>query len=439
MAIDSWPLSSLGEFVRLHKGVSYKGEFLDKPGPRLLGMGTVELGGGLKLEEARTYSGPINDSQRIRPGELFIAITGITPEGSVIGSPAFLPSYAKGEFAVTHHIARVELKSESKLDVRFLYYLLRGQAFQDYVRGVQTGSTVPTVSIDDVLAFKTSIPPIRVQRSISSVLGSLDEKIELNRQLIRTLTEVARSVFKFWFVEFGPVRAKAEGRWMKGQGIAGVPSETWECWPDSFEDSELGDIPKGWRAGAISDLALLNPESWSRGTRPDILRYVDLSNTKLGRIDAIATYPGGGAPSRAQRILRPGDTIVGTVRPGNQAYALVSEEGLTGSSGFAVLRPRRPEYREFVYLSATSPEIIRDLASLADGSAYPAVRADAVAESPVVLADDRILSSFSASTRPLLTKAASLDRQSNALAAVRDALLPRLLSGEIRIPLNGSR
>ncbi len=99
MAIDSWPLSSLGEFVRLHKGVSYKGEFLDKPGPRLLGMGTVELGGGLKLEEARTYSGPINDSQRIRPGELFIAITGITPEGSVIGSPAFLPSYAKGESA----------------------------------------------------------------------------------------------------------------------------------------------------------------------------------------------------------------------------------------------------------------------------------------------------------------------------------------------------
>lgn len=119
--------------IRLQKGVSYKGEFLDKPGPRLLGLGTIALGGGLMLDKARTYSGPIRNRQRASPGDLILAVVGITPEGSVIGSPALIPPTAAGEFAITHHVAKAEIISKDAADVRFLYYLLRDRDFADYV------------------------------------------------------------------------------------------------------------------------------------------------------------------------------------------------------------------------------------------------------------------------------------------------------------------
>src|SRR5690606_20722666 len=104
--------------------------------------------------------------------------------------------------------------------------------------------------------------------------------------------------------------------------------------------------------GSLKSFAKLNPENWSRADYPDRINYIDLSNTKWGSVEAIVHYSGKNAPSRAQRILRPGDTVVGTVRPGNGSYALISEDGLTGSTGFAVLRPMKSSFREFVYCVA---------------------------------------------------------------------------------------
>jgi len=162
------------------------------------------------------------------------------------------------------------------------------------------------VSLTDMRRMKITVPHLDTQRRIAHILGTLDDKIELNRRTNETLEA----------------------------------------------------IPRGWMAGTLGDMSDLNPESWSRHTRPDFIRYVDLSNTKWGRIEAVAHYNSDEAPSRAQRVLRIGDTIVGTVRPGSGSYALISSEGLTGSTGFAVLRPCSPMYTEFVYLAATSRDNI---------------------------------------------------------------------------------
>jgi len=246
------------------------------------------------------------------------------------------------------------------------------------------------------------------QRRIAVVLGALDDKIELNRKMNRTLEAMAQAIFKSWFIDFD------------GHD------------PADFVDSELGPIPKGWRATTLADLADLNPESWGKSNRPAVLNYVDLSNTKWGRIEATTAYPAEKAPSRAQRVLRPGDTIVGSVRPGNGSYALVSAAGLTGSTGFAVLRPRKPTYASFVYLAATMTENIDRLARLADGGAYPAVRPDLVAGTAVVRGDEEALESFAAAVDPLLTRVAQNEAQSATLATLRDALLPKLISGGCR-------
>lgn len=121
------------------------------------------------------------------------------------------------------------------------------------------------------------------------------------------------------------------------------------------------------------------------------------------------------------------------MRPGNGSYAFVSEKGLTGSTGFALLRPQEAEYGEFVYLATTARENIEALSHLADGGAYPAVRPEEVIATSVIRPDTQLLGRFSQATGPLLAKMAQNERESRILAALRDALLPRLISGELRV------
>jgi len=190
------------------------------------------------------------------------------------------------------------------------------------------------------------IEDLQTQSAIAHILGTLDDKIEHLRRQNETLEAMARALFKAWFVDFEPVRAKMEGRWQRGQSLPGLPAHLYDLFPDRLVESELGEIPEGWEVTSLAEFSSLNPETWTRSTRPKQIHYVDLSNTKWGRIESVANYDADNAPSRAQRVLRPLDTIVGTVRPGNGSYAMISDEGLTGSTGFAVLRPVQREFAD---------------------------------------------------------------------------------------------
>ena len=106
--------------------------------------------------------------------------------------------------------------------------------------------------------WKSPYPPLAEQRAIAHVLGTLDDKIELNRRMNETLEEMARALFKSWFVDFEPVRAKMEGRWRRGQSLPGLPAEHYDLFPDRLVDSELGEIPEGWEVKPLSELRLLN-------------------------------------------------------------------------------------------------------------------------------------------------------------------------------------
>ena len=250
-----------------------------------------------------------------------------------------------------------------------------------------------------------------------------------------TLEEMARALFKSWFVDFDPVRAKMEGRWRRGESLPGLPADLYDLFPDRLVDSELGEIAEGWEVKALGELVELNPKSWSKKNYPLDVMYVDLANTKWGVIESTQHFLWKDAPSRARRILRPGDTIVGTVRPGNGSYSLIESYGLTGSTGFAVLRPSNIRFRELVYLSATALENIERLAHRADGAAYPAVRPEIVSETKVAIptVDNDILDWFPIAAGPILDKMESNKTESRSLAAQRDALLPRLVSGELGV------
>ncbi|MBI3919582.1 MAG: restriction endonuclease subunit S [Betaproteobacteria bacterium] len=327
------------------------------------------------------------------------------------GETAFVPPNL--EFALGQNLVLLRADG-TKVFPPFLRWLVRGLEWWEQIgKFLNVGAVFNSLRCADVPNFELCIPSLFEQRAIAHTLGTLDDKIELNRRMNETLEAMARALFKSWFVDFDPVRAKAEGR------DPGLPKQIADLFPSRFVDSDLGEIPEGWEVATLESVAVLNPEVWTKDTRPVEIRYVDLSNTKWGRVEAVTSFTATNAPSRAQRVLRPGDTIIGTVRPGNGSYALISETGLTGSTGFAVLRPRSANGTEFTYLAATRRDNIDALAHLADGGAYPAVRVEVVAATPIVKPRDGVLSAFAKTTGSFLSKFANNERESRTLAARR--------------------
>lgn len=312
---------------------------------------------------------------------------------------------ATGKFWVNNH-AHI-LQGNELASTRYLEYALLAADITPYL----TGAVMPKLTQGNLNKIELPCPPPEIQNEIVGVLGALDDRIENLRQTNATLEAIAAALFKSWFVDFD-----------------GVP-------PEGMQESELGLIPKGWRAGTLADLSELNASKWTDKKHPPTVRYVDLSSVSSNRIEALNEVQFADAPSRARLHLREGDTIVGTVRPGNRAFAYIHapQANLTGSTGFAVLSPKRAHYASFIYLAATRGEAIERLASLADGAAYPAVRPNVVVATPCVIAPDEVLTEFSSIAQPMLESIGQSSQQAATLAAFRDTLLPRLISGQLRV------
>lgn len=381
----------------------------------------LKRGYDLPAHRRRPGSVPVVSSSGITDYHAESMVTGpgvVTGRSGTLGQVFFLP----GDYWPLNTTLYVQDFKGN--DPRFVSYLLQGINFAAY----SDKSAVPGLNRNDLHQEPVRIPTsVARQRAIAHVLGTLDDKIELNRRMNATLEATVRALFKSWFVDFEPVRAKLEGR------DTGLPAPIADLFPERITGSDSRPLPEGWRQGTLHDLAALNPESWSSRRRPETLSYVDLANTKWGYLESVEFFRWDEAPSRARRVLRRGDTIMATVRPGNGSFALVDEEGLTGSTGFAVLRPRAAADRALVWCAVTAADNLDRLSWLADGAAYPAVRPAEVAATPVAVADSATRAEFSRQADPLLDKIESNKRESRRLRLLRDELQARLLSGKLQL------
>ena len=326
----------------------------------------------------------------------------------------------------------IVLCGKDPADNDYIYYLCREPAFREYAIGRMEGTSGrQRVSWQSIAAYQFAFPSPEERRETARVLSTLDDRITLLRETNATLEAIAQALFKSWFVDFDPVRAKMEGRTPEGMDEA-----TAALFPDGFETSELGEVPRGWKGGTVASVALLNAKSLSPRNPPPEINYLDLAGVKANVFDVPQCYSFADAPSRARRVLQEGDCIVGTVRPGNRSFGFIAtaQNHLIGSTGFAVLSPKQHWMTAFTYLCATRDESIDRLASLADGGAYPAVRPDVVASTPCTLPPDEVMKVFDGAARPLLDAIGANSEQAQTLSTLRDTLLPRLISGQLRLP-----
>jgi type I restriction enzyme S subunit len=362
----------------------------------------------------------------VKPNDLIISCSGTVGRISVIKSTDPIGIISQALLILRPNV--------QELIPQFLYYFLCSPEGQRSLFAASHGAVqqniAPRAVVEKILI---PLPVLPEQENIVGVLKTLDDRITLLRETNKTLEAIAQAVFKSWFVDFDPVKAKMDGR-----QPAGMDEETAALFPDVLVESELGLIPKGWEVGTLRRIAELNPEVWSAKNHPPELLYVDLANAKENELASIVSYGFDEAPSRARRVLRCGDTIIGTVRPGNRSYALIYNppENLTGSTGFAVLRPKENMFTEFIFLAATQDSSIDYFAHLADGAAYPAVRPDVVINLSCVVPPNSLMALFHNLTSPCLAKLGDNQKLMQTLTELRDTLLPRLISGTLCVPID---
>jgi len=131
---------------------------------------------------------------------------------------------------------------------------MQSENVQDQLRARASGTTVLGIKQSELRKVILTLPPIEEQRAIAHILGTLDDKIDLNRRMNETLEAMARAIFQSWFVDFDPVRAKMEGRWHRGESLPSLPAHLWDLFPNHLVDSELGEIPEGWRVGQFGEV-----------------------------------------------------------------------------------------------------------------------------------------------------------------------------------------
>lgn len=319
--------------------------------------------------------------------------------------------------------------NKSLLYGRFLFYALQSEQVQRDLLARATGTTAQGIRQSELRLVPIPLPPLSEQRAIAHILGALDDKIELNRRMSETVEEMARALFKSWFVDFDPVCAKAEGR------DPGLPKHIADLFPDSFEDSELGEIPKGWKVVALPDAIEVNPTRQLR--KGEVAPYLDMANmpTKGHTPDLVVDRPYGSG----MRFIN-GDTLVARITPslenGKTAFVDFLADGQVGwgSTEYIVLRPKPPLPPEFAYCLARSTEF-REFAiqSMTGSSGRQRVPAKSLAHYSMAKPTPEIAKQFGNVVKPLFARASECARESRILAALRDTLLPKLVSGELRV------
>lgn len=311
-------------------------------------------------------------------------------------------------------------------DERFAYYLLRCFDFRSY----NSGSAQPSLNRNFIHPALVDVPPLREQVAIANFLGTLDDKIEQNRRMNETLEATAGAIFKSWFVDFDPVRVKAEG------GDTGLPNELAELFPDSFEESELEEVPKGWPVGTIGNVATLNRETVTPADAPD--EFFDHFS--------IPAYDNGRSPKREQgatiqsnKFLVSNDSVLlSKLNPRIPRVWLPqvgADHRAVSSTEFLVLRPRPPVDRAYLYCLLSSVDFAREFETLVTGTSgsHQRVKPENLLQMRHVVVPEAIIARFAEYVRPLLARISTAAAESVTLAAIRDTLLPKLISGELRV------
>lgn len=414
MALDPWPTVSIGEVCDgIFDGPHATPAKIDS-GAVFLGIWNIENGRiDLSTTEHISEADWPRWTRRVEPAEGDLVFSYETK----LGSGALIPAGLRCCLGRRMALAR---PNRRKVDPRFLLYTFLAPEFQESIRNYTiSGSTVDRIPLLEFPKFPIRLPPLPEQRAIARVLGELDDKIELNLRMNRTLKDLALGLFRSWFVDFDPVTKN---------GSAKAPTAPHGLFPNRLADSPLGPIPEGWRPGSVADLArYVNGRNFTKnatGTGRMVVRIAELNSG-----------PGGSTvynevKAEPENVVQPGDLLFawsGSL----DVYRWNRDEALVNQHIFKVVCEAYPQWFVHFHLCEAMPFFQGIAADKATTMGH--IKREHLRQAELALPPEPVLKYATQHIAPIYARLLANERESLRLAATRDALLPQLLSGEVRL------
>ncbi len=419
MAGEPWPEWSFPEVIDFQEGPGILAKDFREEGVPLVRLSGLERSGSVL--EGCNYLDPATVKQRwshfaLQLGDILLSSSASLGRIAVVGPD--------GAGAIPYTgIIRMRPRDE-RVYAPFIRYLLEGPDFQRQAEIAGVGSVMRHFGPMHLRQMSVQLPPPEMQRAIAHILGTLDDKIELNRRMNETLEAIARALFKSWFVDFDPVRAKAAGR------DPGLPTHLADLFPDSFEDSELGEIPTGWRVSGLDEIATyLNGLALQKYPPDDSgsLPVIKIAQLRAGHTDGADRASPDIPPVY---VVEDGDVLF-SWSGSLEVEIWCGGRGALNQHLFKVTSDRFPRWFCFFWTRQHLP----DFRGIAAGKATTMghIQRGHLSAARALVPPPRLLDAINAHFGPLLEDVIAMRLQSRTLAALRDPLLPRLISGELRL------
>lgn len=444
----------LSDFISVKHGFAFKGDFIttEENENCLLTPGNFMIGGGFKSDKFKYFSGDIPQDYILKEDDLIITMTDLSKQGDTLGYSALVPSIYGKKMLHNQRIGLVEFKN-NELDKHYLYFLLRSHEYRSYILGCSTGSTVRHTSPSKIVSFKFVKPDLETQKKIANKLLSLEKKIELNTQINQTLEQIAQALFKSWFVDFDPVRAKvqalSDGLSLEQAELAAMQTisgktpeeltalsqtqpdryaelaETAKAFPCEMVEVDGGEVPKGWEVKPLGDLISFvkgkKPKSVSPKQKENMLPHI-LTSSLEGKYNEFCE-------SNKLVTIEYHNTIM-LMDGSNSGRIAIGHNGVIGST-LAKINLDNNKLWAVIYQFLKHKEA--DIQANTTGTTIPHTDKNRVNNYLMVIPDNFLLEKFTELFDNSLLKIISNRNQIISLETTRDLLLPRLLNGEIQL------
>jgi len=419
-------LVRLGDHVELATGYPFKSNgYTTESGAIKLLRGDNVAQGVLRWEDAKRW--PASDTQTVQMYVLREDDVVLAMDRPWISAGLKFAHVRRTDLPclLVQRVAR--LRAKQGLDSRFLRYIVGSKEFTDYILSVQTGTAVPHISANQIAAFRFVLPPIEEQQEVGELLGALDDRIDFLRQTNSTLESIAQALFKSWFIDFDPVRAKAEGREPEGMDTA-----TAALFPAGFEESALGLIPKGWTVRSLDSFATylngLALQKYPAESEDEYLPVIKIAQLRAGHTNGSDR---ASARLKPEYVVRDGDVLFSW--SGSLEVELwCGGEGALNQHLFKVTSSEVPKWFYYLATKHFLPGFRETAAHKATTMGH--IQRGHLTASRLALPPAPVMRALSSVMGPLLERRISGALQARELAAVRDSLLPRLVSGRLRLP-----
>ena len=436
---SEWPQVQLSDLIEIKHGWPFKSEFFVPEAnpsglPIVVAIGNFDYGGGFRFGSTRInrYASNFPEDYRLEPGDILLVMTCQTAGGEILGIPGRVPNDGR-TYLHNQRLGKVVIR-HAEVSSAFLYWLFLHRDFNRHLVSSATGTKILHTAPRRIESFRLKLPPLSEQVRIGELLKALDDRIALLRETNATLEAIAQALFKSWFVDFDPVRAKSQGL-----APAGMDEATAALFPDSFEESALGLVPGGWTVQPVGDAvecvggatpdtkdpSYWTPEEHAWTTPKDLSRLpapVLLATERRLSAKGLAKIGSGQLP--AGTLLMSSRAPIG--------YLAIAQLPVAINQGYIAMPPggQLPP----LYMLFWCQQNMDGIKAHANGSTFMEISKKAFRPISALVPPRPVIAAFLVVAAPLFDRLVANERQAQTLTTLRDTLLPRLISGQLRLP-----